>query len=124
MLKPGLTRFILALLVVLYHVSRYAFLGRFAVCSFFILSGYWITLMFNNKYLKKAKPLKVFYTSRLWRLLPVFYTFSILGIIVWALTDHTILPQIVSEDLSDKIVFWLCNTTLLGYYSFPKVTIL
>ena len=124
MLKPGVTRFILASLVVLFHISRFVFLGRFAVCSFFVLSGYWITLMFNNKYSKKAHSLKVFYTSRLWRLLPVFYTFSILGLVVWLMVDHSIIWQIISLGLPDKIIFWVSNISLLGYYSLPKIDIL
>lgn len=124
MLKPGITRFILASLVILYHISRFVFLGRFAVCSFFILSGYWITLMFNNKYSKKQQPLKMFYISRLRRLLPAFYTFSILAFVVWILLDHTIIGLIGSLHLPDKIIFWLSNTILLTYYSLPKVNIL
>lgn len=124
MLKPGITRFILASLVILYHISRFVFLGRFAVCSFFILSGYWITLIFSNKYSKKQKPLKVFYLSRLWRLLPVFYTFTLLAFVVWIFLDHSIIGLIKSLDLPDKIVFWVSNTTLLTYYSLPKVDIM
>jgi len=117
-------RFILASLVVLFHISRFVFLGRFAVCSFFVLSGYWITFMFSHKYSKKAHTLKVFYTSRLWRLLPVFYTFTILGIVVWLMVDRTIIQQIVNLGLSDKIVFWTSNISLFGYYSLPKIDIL
>jgi len=124
MLKPGITRFLLAALVVLFHISRFVFLGRFAVCSFFTLSGYWIALMFSNKYSKKAHPLKVFYTSRIWRLLPVFYTFTILGFAIWLLVDHSVIQQIIDLGLSDKVVFGISNITLLGYYSLPKIDIL
>lgn len=124
MLKPGITRFILASLVVLYHISRYVFLGRFAVCSFFILSGYWITLMFANKYSKKNNPLKVFYISRLRRLLPVFYTFTILAFAVWVIADSSVITQIKNLDLLNKTIFWASNTTLLTYYSLPKVNIM
>ena len=124
MLKPGITRFILASIVVLFHISRFVFLGRFAVCSFFVLSGYWITLMFSNKYSKKVHPLKVFYTSRLWRLLPIFYTFSVLVFIVRLIINYNIVQQIISLNLLDKIVFWTSNIILLGYYSLPKIVLL
>lgn len=99
-------------------------MGRFAVCSFFILSGYWITVMFSNKYSKKQKPLKVFYISRLRRLLPAFYMFTILAFTTWLFWDHTVIGQIKSLDLPDRIVFWASNTTLLTYYSLPKVDIM
>jgi len=80
--------------------------------------------MFSNKYSKKAQPLKVLYISRLWRLMPVFYTFTVLGLIVWLIIDHSIIQQIISLGLPDKIVFWLSNITLFGYYSLPKIDIL
>ena len=116
MIKPGLVRLVLALIVVFHHLTRYTFLGEFAVDSFFVLSGYWITLMFDHKYSKKANELKVFYISRFWRVLPVFYIFTILGAIVLlavgGLREHyNALPS-----TGDKSIFWLSNTTILTYY--------
>jgi len=124
MLKPGITRFLLAVFVILFHISKFFFLGRFAVCSFFILSGYWITLMFENKYSYKKNPMKTFYMSRFWRLLPIFYAFTIIGFIVWWLTDHTVPTLITNLHGVDSAVFWLSNSVLFTYYSLPKVTIL
>ncbi|WP_461451062.1 acyltransferase family protein [Mucilaginibacter sp.] len=124
MLKPGITRFLLAAFVIFFHISKFFFLGRFAVCSFFILSGYWITLMYEKKYAHKIRPLKVFYISRIWRLFPVFYTFTIIGYIVWWLTDSSVYTQIINLHGLDNVVFWLSNSILFTYYSFPKVNIL
>jgi peptidoglycan/LPS O-acetylase OafA/YrhL len=87
MLRPGVTRFILAMLVVISHFSNAIMLGKFAVCCFFILSGYWITAMFEHKYSKKEDSIKVFYLSRLWRLFPMYYLFTILGLFSTILFD-------------------------------------
>jgi len=124
MLKPGITRFLLAAFVIFFHISKFFFLGRFAVCSFFILSGYWITLMFEKKYSLKENPLKTFYISRVWRLFPIFYAFTIIGFFVWWLTDRSVPSVINSLHGIDSAVFWLSNTVLFTYYSLPKVTIL
>jgi peptidoglycan/LPS O-acetylase OafA/YrhL len=124
MLKPGITRFLLAAFVIFFHISKFFFLGRFAVCSFFILSGYWITLMFEKKYSHKKSPLKTFYVSRIWRLFPVFYAFTIIGFIVWWLTDSTVPSLINNLHGMNSAVFWLSNSVLFTYYSLPKVTIL
>jgi peptidoglycan/LPS O-acetylase OafA/YrhL len=115
MLKPGQTRFILAFMVILFHLSQSVFLGEFAVGCFFILSGYWISLMYERKYSKIKSTLKVFYISRVWRLLPVFYTFTILAIITNVLTHHDLLLKFNELDTLQKGIFLIANLIVLGY---------
>jgi peptidoglycan/LPS O-acetylase OafA/YrhL len=115
MLKPGQTRFILAFMVILFHLSQSVFLGEFAVGCFFILSGYWISLMYERKYSKIKDTLKVFYISRVWRLLPVFYTFTILAIITSILAHHNLLLKFNELDSLQKSIFLIANLIVLGY---------
>lgn len=115
MLKPGQTRFILAFMVILFHISQSIFLGRFAVGCFFILSGYWISLMYQNKYSKIKNALKVFYISRFWRLLPVFYAFSILGITTDLIIHHNLLGDYSKLGTLQKGIFLISNMTIFGY---------
>ena len=71
MLGPGAFRVFLATMVLISHVS----IGRFgvvAVMVFFILSGYWVTRMFRQKYLRAPAPVSTFYLSRFLRLWPAF----------------------------------------------------
>jgi peptidoglycan/LPS O-acetylase OafA/YrhL len=68
---PGLFRFFLAALVVIGHTSQMT-LGTVAVFSFFILSGYCITLAWERKYSRLSFAPFVFFGSRLWRLYPAF----------------------------------------------------
>ena len=112
MLRPGLLRFILASAVILYHLSKSIFLGYFAVGCFFILSGYWISLMFDKKYSKKQASLKVYYISRFWRLIPVFYIFSILGIVVNLFTHSHLFLHLDKYQKASVIV---SNVIMLGY---------
>ena len=67
---PGATRFVLALLVLCYHFTPLRS-GNFAVCCFYILSGYWITKMWRNKYSKAIAPQRVFLMSRWLRIAPM-----------------------------------------------------
>jgi peptidoglycan/LPS O-acetylase OafA/YrhL len=80
-MKPGAFRFLLASAVVVHHFSSFA-IGHAAVYLFFILSGYWITQMWEAKYSKTASPYVTFVASRYWRLWPVFIVCS-LGMLVW-----------------------------------------
>jgi peptidoglycan/LPS O-acetylase OafA/YrhL len=126
MVKPGMLRLILASLVVFhhmfYHIYGNRFVGTFAVNCFFILSGYWITVIFEKTYSNKS--LLVFYISRFWRLLPVFYIFSILGAIIMYSTNTLHFPDLVSSQnngsrLILRTIFILKNTIILGYNLSP-----
>jgi peptidoglycan/LPS O-acetylase OafA/YrhL len=68
---PGALRLFLAAMVVVHHATRLA-IGTWAVDIFFILSGYWVTVMYRDKYAKYSKPVAAFYTSRYLRLIPVY----------------------------------------------------
>jgi peptidoglycan/LPS O-acetylase OafA/YrhL len=70
-MRPGLFRLALAALVVIHHTTTYCF-GTFAVLTFFILSGYVITLAWERRYSPMAYAPFVFIASRLWRLYPAF----------------------------------------------------
>jgi peptidoglycan/LPS O-acetylase OafA/YrhL len=122
MIKPGSIRFILAILVLFFHITKIVFIGYFAVLCFFMLSGYWITLMYENKYLKLKNPLKTFYLSRVWRLFPVFLLFNLLTFIVCYFYKPTTIHEITGLGFPHNITFWLSNFFLLGLnHSSPPV---
>lgn len=80
-LGPGLFRLILAALVVLTHLSRTK-IGITAVMVFFLLSGYWVTRMYVEKYRHAARPMATFYLSRFLRLWPAFACAVILALLI------------------------------------------
>jgi peptidoglycan/LPS O-acetylase OafA/YrhL len=69
-LGPGSFRLVLALLVVLSHLTALG-IGRPAVMLFFMLSGYWVSRMYEQKYMPAGPILTavwLFYVSRLLRI--------------------------------------------------------
>ena len=120
MLKPGLLRFILALTVIFFHISKLIFLGHFAVLCFFMLSGYWITFMYKNKYQKFEDVFKVFYISRVWRLFPVFLLFNILVFAVSYIYNPHFFDFFLAFKTSEKLGYGLSNIFLLGFYQFKN----
>ncbi|OUL94255.1 hypothetical protein CA601_08995 [Paraburkholderia hospita] len=87
---PGSFRFLLASVVVVYHYSSLG-IGHTPVYLFFLLSGFWVYMMWNRKYENSRDPYLTFVLSRIWRLAPVFIlcsTIAVAGVIV--------LPQFIA----------------------------
>jgi peptidoglycan/LPS O-acetylase OafA/YrhL len=80
---PGLFRFILAFVVVIYHTVGAFPLGHFAVYVFFMLSGYWIFKMFEEKYSSYKNAYLVYIKSRLLRVIFIYWLVLLVGIIVF-----------------------------------------
>jgi len=71
-------------MVVLQHAGLFA-LGAWAVHVFFILSGYWVTAMWEHSYRKTHLPYFTFMVSRYWRLLPIYLAcYALITLWFWA----------------------------------------
>ncbi len=86
----GVLRLILALSVVFWHMQGHHFVifnGGIAVVAFFIISGFYMALVINEKYSATSTSPQVwitnFYISRLLRLLPAYLVFCTVMIIVY-----------------------------------------
>ena len=81
----GLLRFLLALTVVLGHSSSiFGFElvgGALAVQAFYIISGFYMTLILNEKYVGINGSYKLFMSNRLLRLFPIYWTVLLLTIL-------------------------------------------
>lgn len=115
MLKSGLIRFLLASLVIFYHLSGSIFIGTMAVYCFFILSGYWVTYMYEAKYLKCANPIKIFYQSRILRIFPVYILSAILALAVLCVYRPEMCRAVSIFGPIEKIHFYFSNMFLVGY---------
>lgn len=69
----GILRFLLAIFVVLLHVFSISTIGNHAVHCFFIMSGFLMTLIVNDKYGFTIKGFKNFWLNRLLRLYPIYW---------------------------------------------------
>lgn len=81
----GLIRLILAITVVLGHsdsIFGFSFVGgQNAVQAFYIISGFYMALILNEKYIGSNKSYKLFITNRLLRIYPIYWTILLLTII-------------------------------------------
>lgn len=89
----GTLRFLLALSVVLFHTSSLFGLtvlnGPLAVHAFFILSGFYMSLILNEKYIKKNGSYLLFITNRILRIYPL-YLITIFAIFALSLVKFLI----------------------------------
>jgi peptidoglycan/LPS O-acetylase OafA/YrhL len=74
----GIIRFLLAIAVVTSHSNQILgsrfISGSIAVQSFFIISGFYISLILNEKYTDKNKSYVLYITNRILRILPLYWT--------------------------------------------------
>lgn len=91
----GLLRLYLALCVVVYHGIALGFYnlllfdGRQAVQLFYVLSGFYITMVIREKYSVKGGT-RVFYLKRILRILPLFFTVFVLSLMAIFTQDHVV----------------------------------
>ena len=124
---PGFFRLILAGLVVVTHLSRYR-IGITAVMVFFILSGYWVTRMYCEKYRSTRNAPLDFYISRFLRLWPAFVVAVLFALALrWALglevdpMGFTALPLLgVAVHQHDPLgISWSLDVELQFYFMLP-----
>ena len=95
-LGPGAFRLFLASVVVVHHSFPFR-AGSWAVYVFFILSGYWITKMWHSRYSQTRNSYLTFLVSRWWRLAPVFFVCTILGLLSSFLLRDGLAPLLLSN---------------------------
>lgn len=78
----GIFRFLLAVCVVLFHSGLGGGSGPYAVFMFYILSGFVITRVINERYINYNLFIYKFYTSRLFKLLPIFIATSVITFLI------------------------------------------
>lgn len=111
----GYFRFILAALVCSNHLWIIGGVGRYAVFSFYILSGYLMTTVICERYGTSFDGIKKYAINRLLRIYPIYllaFFLTILSIsILGAENTH-----VVDSNLSipSTIKGWLMNITLIG----------
>jgi peptidoglycan/LPS O-acetylase OafA/YrhL len=102
----------LASTVVVSHFTKLSF-GLAAVNLFFVLSGYWIYRMYENKYMASGRPVFLFLASRFIRVLPIFWLFNGLALgMHYAFHDSVVFARSFADAFS--------NLFILGYSSLPQ----
>ena len=83
---PGTFRLILATAVLISHIGPLR-IGKTAVMLFFMLSGYWITQVYCEKYSKYRDSYKIFIVSRFLRIYPLYIVCVLIGIVFLAVAN-------------------------------------
>jgi peptidoglycan/LPS O-acetylase OafA/YrhL len=80
----GIIRLLLALAVVIAHagsISGFRMVeGAIAVQAFYIIPGFYMVLMLNEKYVDQAHSYRLFITNRLLRLHPIYWAMLALSV--------------------------------------------
>lgn len=122
----GVLRLLLALAVVFSHAggswSGFSFgNGRIAVQTFYMISGFYMSMVWNEKYAFQTNPIRTFYISRALRIYPLYFLVLAISILMalylWA--DSTAqFPVLNPADstLAWSALFWvyLTQITLIG----------
>lgn len=119
---PGALRLILALFVVVHHVSRVA-LGTAAVYVFFVLSGFWIWRMWTSKYSLARSPYNTFIISRVWRLMPVFLFVSAVTLVGELMLDSGFAEFLRAASSGQLSHLAFSSLLILGYSGLSFVPI-
>ena len=107
----GILRIYLAISVVLHHCQFRDFPtpthmdGGVSVLLFFIISGFYITLILNEKYNKLSNPIQSFYMGRAIRIFPLYLTILLFAIIFFRSINQ---PSVFTDQLG------LSNISRLG----------
>ena len=128
---PGAFRLLLALLVVASHLSSLA-VGRPAVFAFFMLSGYWVLRMYEQKY-RPVTTVPVFYLSRVLRIWLPFASAYLLVMLVLSLTgtprgaeylQGLLVFGIASSGIDVLGVSWSLDIEMQFYLAVPLIWLL
>lgn len=112
--SPGAFRLLLAMLVFVHHFSRLA-LGTFAVMVFFVLSGFWLHRMWENKYRHTRSAYFTYMVSRMWRLAPVMALTSLMMIGMYELFGI----YTIETEAQNPVWLGFSSVFLLGYAWLP-----
>jgi peptidoglycan/LPS O-acetylase OafA/YrhL len=116
---PGAFRLFLALIVVFHHATKYIKLGEFAVYTFFMLSGYWIFKMYNEKYSLMNRPYFSFIAARWFRIYPT-YLVNFLILILFVFIFKWSPGYLQSYETINHVQFWGSSLLLLSYNQLPQ----
>lgn len=111
----GYFRFILALAVSANHLWVIGGIGRYAVFSFYILSGYLMTTIVMNRYGTDFSGLKKYAANRFLRIYPIYliaFAISLAVIFIFGSSGISMMDKNLS--IPDGPLSWFRNITLIG----------
>lgn len=141
-IKPGLLRVVLAFIVMLHHSFGFFGYGAIAVYLFFVLSGFWVSKLWVDKYCKLRFAVPVFIASRWLRIMPLLCASILIAwLAAWLRPDwadssffesaQTLrwwLRIFAGVGISDQVValpvVWSLDVEMQFYLLFPAIALL
>jgi len=101
----GILRFLLAAAVIVGHSSSFFGLPLLdagtAVKSFFVISGFYMALILDQKYPQKQGGLRLFYTNRFLRIFPLYYAVLLFSLLFYAAA------AVAMKHPVDRLAYWV-----------------
>ncbi|EMF5211742.1 acyltransferase [Enterobacter roggenkampii] len=107
----GYFRFALCIAVAANHLWNIGAVGRYAVFSFYILSGFLMTTIITEKYGTTSKGILSYIINRMLRIYPMYivvFSLYLFAALVWG-GDPTL-----DFNVPDSLKSWLINVSMLG----------
>jgi len=102
----GLIRFILAVSVVIAHTNPFFGItmvgGQIAVEAFYIISGFYMSLILTEKYIGKNGSFSLFISNRLLRLMPIYWVVLIISLLFCLFSSQILSDSGFALDLYQK----------------------
>lgn len=117
----GILRFVLAVLVVMGHVGFKWWPAALSVFSFYVLSGFLMTLIINERYGVNYSGFKAFWKNRILKLFPSYYFAVLFGIIVILIVGEEYAYSFTSGlfRFPNTIYEYISNVTIVGQIYLP-----
>ena len=117
----GIFRFVLAVNVVIYHLLGVPSIGPYAVYSFFVLSGFLMTMIMQETYGYSLKGTKSYAINRFLRLYPVYWALLAITIgIIWVVGKDFSLAFHPTMQIPNSFSSWIANFFMV-YPNFEPV---
>lgn len=112
----GFFRILFALIVLGGHLksSLFFFNGELAVKSFFVISGFYMSLILNEKYINKNKSYLLFITNRILRIYPIYLLILAIYISIYIHHFHFKLDHTVIFPIIDNILLFVNPSNFIG----------
>ncbi len=112
----GIYRLILATFVSATHMGKLpAAAGGYAVFGFYLLSGYLMTLVLNEVYLKRQGGILIFYFNRVLRIFPPFLFITLVSIVTLLMLSDVRHPVFNVMHLPSTTTGFVISLTLIDY---------
>lgn len=115
----GAYRYILAMMVVVAHLGKlpgYNHSGSYAVFSFYILSGYLMTLVLNECYGFNLKGITRYLSNRALRLYPPYLAIMLFSIVIVLLIPDATRKINKFLVMPEAVIAWVSNIIIIGLY--------